>query len=185
MGLFTKTVICCLFLKQLCWCHYLPVFLCFCSTHIRHIPPRLLWVCIKIPIKYTQYSIAVLRLVEMVCSIISRLSPPSTVQSQRSCSPTSHRWMNWMKVMSTFPQLLLQPLAGRSWLTKACTTPPPRLMALVQAVPIWLEHTWMMLPLDPMGPAALTALKQTAGDLSMYELMKKPRGHASGQCTSR
>lgn len=31
----------------------------------------------------------------------------------------------------------------------------------------------MMLPPDPMGPAALTALKQTAGDLSMYESMKK------------
>lgn len=38
----------------------------------------------------------------------------------------------------------------------------------------------MMLPPDPMGPAALTALKQTAGDLSMYESMKN--GIEEGSC---
>lgn len=38
----------------------------------------------------------------------------------------------------------------------------------------------MTLPRDPMGPAALTALKQTAGDLSMYESIK--RGVEEGRC---
>lgn len=80
--------------------------------------------------------------------------------------------MSRKKAMSTFPQLSPQPLAVRSWPTKACTIPPPRSMALVPAALVWLVHTWMMLPPDPMGPAALTALKQTAGDRSTYELTR-------------
>lgn len=78
-----------------------------------------------------------------------------------------------MKVTSTFPQLSPQPLVVRSWLIRACTILPPRSMALVRAALAWLVHTWMTLPLDPMGPAALTASKQTAGDQLMYESMKK------------
>lgn len=104
----------------------------------------------------------------------------SPAQSQRSCSPTSHRSMSQMKVTSTFHQLSLQPSAVKSWLTRACTTPPPRLMALVQAAPVWLEHTWMMSRPGPMGPAALIVLKLTAGDLLMYELVKGERTRREG-----
>lgn len=100
----------------------------------------------------------------------------STVQSPRSCSLTSHSWMSRMKVTSTFPRLSLQPLAVRSWLTRAYSTPPPRLTALVPAALVWWERTWMMLLPGPMGPAALTALTLTAGDLSMCEWNKEENG---------
>lgn len=95
----------------------------------------------------------------------------STAQSRRSFSPTSHRWTSQMRVTSIFPRPLLRPLAERSWRTKACTT-PPRSMDLVPVAPACLD-TWMMLPLDPMGLAALTALKQTTGDPSKYKRMKR------------
>lgn len=94
-----------------------------------------------------------------------------TVQSRRSSSPTSHRWTSLMKVTSTFPRPSLRPLAARSWRTKACTT-PPSLMDLARAAPACLD-TWMMLPLDPMGLAASTALKQTTGDLFMYKTTRR------------
>lgn len=76
-----------------------------------------------------------------------------------------------MKVMSIFPRPLLPPLAARSRQTKACTT-PPRSMDLVPVAPACLD-TWMMLPLDPMGLAALTASKQTTGDPFMYKMMRR------------
>lgn len=95
----------------------------------------------------------------------------STALSQRSSSPTSHRWTSLMKVTSIFPQPLPRPLAARSWRTKACTT-PPRSMDLVPVAPACLD-TWMMLPLDPMGLAALTTLKQTTGDPFVYETMRR------------
>lgn len=45
-------------------------------------------------------------------------------------------------------------------------------MDLVPVAPACLD-TWMMLPLDPMGLAALTALKQTTGDPFLYKMMRR------------
>lgn len=95
----------------------------------------------------------------------------STVQSRRSSSPTSRRWMSPMKVTFTFPRPSLRPLAARIWQTKACTT-PPRSTDLVPGAPE-CSDTWMMSPLVPMGLAVLTALKQTTGDPFMYKMMRR------------
>lgn len=45
-------------------------------------------------------------------------------------------------------------------------------MDLVPVAPACLD-TWMMLPLDPMGLAALTALKQITGGPLMYKMMRR------------
>lgn len=91
------------------------------------------------------------------------------VRSQRSCSPTNHRWMNRMKATSTFLQPSPRPSAARTSPTRASTTLPPRSMGPAPAALAWSERTWMTSRRDPMGQTASTASKPTVGDLSMCE----------------
>lgn len=74
---------------QLCWCHHLPVFLHFCSTHLCHIPQGLLWVCINNhKIKYTEYFIVILQTIKTVSSFVLLLlfhsSEPKILFSYKS-----------------------------------------------------------------------------------------------------
>lgn len=73
-----------------------------------------------------------------------------------------------MKVMSIFPQLLLQITAAKRCLIRACITHLPKLMVRDKVVLVRSEHILMMWPRDHMAPT-ITVMKLTAGDQSMHD----------------
>lgn len=97
-----SNLFCFCFLNQLCGCHHLPVLLRLCAAHLCHIPQRLLRVSTNNHTQYTEHLSVAFLAWTCFLSLLELLSSFYIGQSQRSCSPTSHRWMSQMRVTSTF-----------------------------------------------------------------------------------